>query len=104
MMIWSLVQPVQSRPLYNELSLKDTESTPTNTTCSTCNPKQQTDAFDHEFYTPPPFTACQSPPCAGFFMPFWSFYGYSSELGLYHVQGYVNPEEIISTAATILYG
>jgi len=52
-MIWSLVQPVQSRPLYNELSLKDTESTPTNTTCSTCNPKQQTDAFDHEFYTPP---------------------------------------------------
>ncbi|KZY14600.1 hypothetical protein A3725_11325 [Alcanivorax sp. HI0035] len=56
------------------------------------------------FIPPPPFTACQSPPCAGFFMPFWSFYGYSSELGLYHVQGYVNPEEIISTAATILYG
>ena len=55
-------------------------------------------------FIPPPFTACQSPPCAGFFMPFWSFYGYSSELGLYHVQGYVNPEEIISTAATILYG
>ena len=55
-MIWSLVQPVQSRPLYNELFLKDTESTPTNTTCSTCNPKQQTDAFDHEFYTPPPLS------------------------------------------------
>ena len=27
-----------------------------------------------------------------------------NEQGLYHVQGYVNPEEIISTAATILYG
>ena len=35
-------------------------------------------------------------------MPFWSFYGYSSELGLYHVQGCVKPEEIVSTAATIL--
>ena len=66
-MIWSLVQPVQSRPLYNELSLKDTESTPTNTTCSTCNPKQQTDAFDHEFYTPPPFHCMPEPALCGLF-------------------------------------